>query len=222
MKREMEYDESDYLMISGLQHFAFCRRQWALIHIENQWAENYRTTDGSIMHKKAHDYTFSEVRKDVIIKRGIKVASSGLGVSGDCDVVEFHRENSGIPLEGREGLWQPYPIEYKRGKPGITEGNALQLCCQSMCLEEMLCCSIPFGYIYYGETKHRERVEFTEDLREKVKKLLVEMHKYFIDGYTPKVKKHTGCRNCSLNDICLPQLSMKRNVSEYMKEAMEE
>lgn len=113
----MIYPEERFLQLSGLQHFKFCRRQWALIHIENQWAENYRTTDGAILHERAHDKDFTESRGDLLITRDMRIFSPTLGVSGACDVLEFHRSGVGIPLKGRDGLWQPYPVEYKRGKP---------------------------------------------------------------------------------------------------------
>lgn len=104
------------MQLSGIQHFAFCRRQWALIHIENMWAENYRTTDGAILHEKAHDPQGSESRGDLLILRGIHIHSARLGITGQCDVVEFHRSQDGIRLNGREGLWKPFPVEYKRGE----------------------------------------------------------------------------------------------------------
>ena len=157
LKSSMDYKEEDFLQLSGLQHFKFCRRRWALIHIENQWAENYRTIDGSILHQNAHDSQFRESRGDRVITRGVSIRSSLLGVSGQCDVLEYHREGTGIPLAGKEGLWQPYPVEYKRGSPREDTGDALQLCGQAMCLEEMLCCDIPEGALYYGEIRRRER-----------------------------------------------------------------
>ena len=113
----MAYNEEDFLQLSGLQHFRFCRRQWALIHIEHQWAENYRTIDGAILHENAHDTGLQERRGDRFITRGVSVYSAELGVSGQCDVLEYHRGSVGIPLSGKEGLWQPYPVEYKRGRP---------------------------------------------------------------------------------------------------------
>ena len=157
LKSSMDYKEEDFLQLSGLQHFKFCRRRWALIHIENQWAENYRTIDGSILHQNAHDSQFRESRGDRVITRGVSIHSSLLGVSGQCDVLEYHREDTGIPLAGKEGLWQPYPVEYKRGCRREDTGDALQLCGQAMCLEEMLCCDIPEGALYYGEIRRRER-----------------------------------------------------------------
>ena len=124
----MAYNEEDFLQLSGLQHFRFCRRQWALIHIEHQWAENYRTIDGAILHENAHDTDLQERRGDRFITRGVSVYSAELGVSGQCDVLEYHRGSVGIPLSGKEGLWQPYPVEYKRGRPREDTGDTLQLC----------------------------------------------------------------------------------------------
>ena len=105
------YAEEYYLMLSGIQHFAFCKRQWAMIHIEQQWAENYRTTAGEIMHKKAHDPYLTEKRKGVLITRALPVSSRMLGISGECDVVEFHEKDEGVKLHGHRGLYEIYPIK---------------------------------------------------------------------------------------------------------------
>ena len=141
------YEPDDCLMISGLQHFRFCRRQWALIHIEQQWAENLRTVEGELMHERAHDEGLRESRGDTIITRSLRVYSLTLGLSGQCDVVEFRRSAQGVPLAGHDGLWLPYPVEYKRGKPKDDGCDELQLCAQAMCLEEMLCCTIDSGAV---------------------------------------------------------------------------
>ena len=164
----MSWPEEDWLQLSGLQHFAFCRRQWALIHIENQWAENYRTVDGQLMHEHVHDQTFRESRWDCLTVRGLAIHSAELGVSGQCDAVEFHRGPTGVPLRDREGLWRPYPVEYKRGRPKEHSADELQLCAQAMCLEEMLCCPVPAGALYYGEPRRRTAVDFTPELRRQV------------------------------------------------------
>lgn len=142
------YCEEDFLQLSGLQHFAFCRRQWALIHIEQQWKENLRTVEGDLFHRRAHDDQARERRGDVLILRGLSVASPTLGISGTCDVVEFRADPGGVPLQGEEGLWVPFPIEYKRGAPKSHRADELQLCAQAMCLEEMLCCAVPEGGPY--------------------------------------------------------------------------
>lgn len=218
----MAYKEEEYLQLSGLQHFAFCRRQWALIHIENQWAENFRTIDGAIAHQNAHDPGFEESRGDRWITRGVSVHSSQLGVSGQCDVLEYHRGDTGIPIRGKDGLWQPYPVEYKRGRPREDTGDALQLCGQAMCLETMLCCDIPEGALYYGEIRRRVCITFTEELRKEVKDLLAQMHELYQRGYTPRVKPTKSCNACSLKELCLPKLLKNRSVSAYLKDAMEE
>lgn len=218
----MTYSEEEFLQISGLQHFKFCRRQWALIHIENQWKENYRTTDGEIFHEKTHDGSKSESRGDVLILRDIRVFSARLGVSGACDTVEFNRNENGVQIHGRDGLWVPFPIEYKRGRPKTDTEDALQLCCQAMCLEEMLCCEITRGALYYGETRHRQTVEFTSELRQEVERSLAEMHEFYERGYTPKVKPTKACNACSLKDLCVPRLMKKKSVAEYLQQGMEE
>ena len=218
----MIYSEEEFLQLSGLQHFAFCRRQWALIHIENQWAENFRTVDGVLLHEKAHDRQFEESRGDLLIKRGVSIYSAALGISGQCDVLEYHRSQDGIPLPGREGRWVPYPVEYKRGEPKEGNADALQLCAQAMCLEAMLCCEIPEGALYYGQTRRRERISFTEKLRTQVKELLTQMHELRRRGHTPRVKPTKACNACSLKELCLPRLMKNRSVSAYLKAAMEE
>ena len=144
-----EYKEEDYLMLSGIQHFAFCRRQWALIHVEQQWQENVRTVEGELLHKRAHDTYSSEKRNDVVISRGLPVHSREMGVSGVCDIVEFRRAEEGITLHGHRGTFQVYPVEYKRGKPKDTQIDILQLTAQAMCLEEMLSCTIAEGAVLY-------------------------------------------------------------------------
>lgn len=165
----MEFAEEDFLMLSGIQHFEFCRRQWALIHIEQQWEENYLTVSGEMMHEKAHDKNFTEKRRNTVITRGMPVFSRTLGISGECDVVEFIRDDkNGIGIFGREGKYRVVPVEYKHGE--LKEADTLQLAAEAMCLEEMLCCEIPYGYLYYGKTRHREEIEITEELRDRVRK----------------------------------------------------
>lgn len=217
----MNRPEEDWLLLSGLQHFAFCRRQWALIHIENQWAENFRTVDGHLMHERVHDQEFRESRGDRLTVRGLAIHSAQLGISGQCDAVEFQRDPDGISLRDREGLWQPYPVEYKRGKPKEDNADELQLCAQAMCLEEMLCCTVPEGALYYGEPRRRTVVQFTPELRQQVQDSLTEMHQLYQRRYTPKVKPSKACSACSLKDLCLPKLMSRKKVADYLSAAME-
>ena len=216
------YKEDEFLQLSGIQHFAFCRRQWALAYIELQWQENVRTVEGRLLHEKAHDALLKEKRGDLIIVRAMPVHSRELGISGECDVVEFHRADDGITLSGREGKYTVLPIEYKRGEPKKNDIDKLQVAAQALCLEEMLCCTIPFGYIYYGETKHRTKVIFDDQLREKVKEMFQDMHSYFEQRYTPKVKRTKSCNACSLKDICLPVLNKNKSAAEYINRRIQE
>jgi CRISPR-associated exonuclease Cas4 len=218
----MTYSEDDYLQLSGIQHFAFCRRQWALIHLEQQWAENLRTVEGDLLHERAHDEDFSEKRVGLLTVRGLRIQSPRLGVSGSCDVVEFRSDPSGVELTGYQGRWLPYPVEYKRGHSKAADVDRLQLCGQAMCLEEMLCCAIPEGALYYGETRRRERVELTAELRDSVRAMLEEMHGYQKRGSTPKVKPGIFCNACSLKEVCLPKLCRNLSAAEYLKRALEE
>lgn len=216
------HSESDFLQLSGLQHFAFCRRQWALIHIEQQWKENLRTVEGNLLHERAHDNSVKERYPNKIIVRGLRISSSALGVSGICDVVEFLRSDGGARLTGEQGLWQPYPVEYKRGHSKRSDADRLQLCAQAMCLEEMLGCEVPEGALFYGETRRRECVTFDQTLRTKVDQMIAEMHAFFQRGYTPKVKTGKHCSACSLKELCLPVLCRSKSVHDYLKDQMAE
>lgn len=202
--------------LSALQHFAYCRRQWGLIFVERQWAENARTAEGQVFHQTAHHGPESETRGDLLILRGLRVASPALRLGGICDVVEFHRSPSGVPLMGREGLWLPYPVEYKKGSDQTRESDEVQLCGQTLCLEDMLCCQIPEGSLFYGETRRRTRVAFDEPLRQRTFSLLQEMLGHMARGHTPAAKPHKGCNACSLRDICLPKLSRTPSVADYV------
>ena len=218
----MEYREDDFLMLSGIQHFIFCRRQWALIHIEQQWKENEHTIVGELLHKKAHDPYLAEKRGDVMISRALPVYSRSMGVSGECDIVEFHRAEDGIGLHGHRGLFRVFPVEYKKGSPKESEADILQLTAQAMCLEEMLCCSVPEGALYYGETRRRTLVRFSPELRRQVQSAAEEMHQLFRRGHTPKARPGKFCGACSLKELCLPQLIRRESVSDYLNRAMEE
>ncbi|MDE7274159.1 MAG: CRISPR-associated protein Cas4 [Lachnospiraceae bacterium] len=214
------YAEEDYLMLSGIQHFAFCRRQWAMIHIEQQWAENYRTTAGELMHKKAHDEGSFERRGNLLIVRGLRISSRELGLSGQCDVVEFHENKNGIALFGYDGKWNPVPIEYKHGAPKENNADELQLCAQAVSLEEMFQTGIPEGYLYYGENRRRSHVAFTDVLRAEVKRMAKEMHELMKRGHTPNGKPTKQCKACSLENLCVPRLQKAMNVREYIEQGI--
>ena len=218
----MEYREEDFLQLSGIQHFAFCRRQWALIHIEQQWQENLRTIEGAILHERAHDKFFTEKRGEILVSRAMPIFSRRLGLSGECDVVELHSLPNGVSIFGRDGLYLPIPIEYKRGKPKENDADVLQLCAQAMCLEEMLLCNVDVGYLFYGRTNRRLEVQITDQLRNRVGEMTEEMHRYYKDRYTPKVKPTKACSSCSLKDVCIPKLSSIETARQYIQRRIKE
>lgn len=217
--------QDDDLQLSGIQHFSFCRRQWALIHIEDQWQENGLTAEGRVQHDRVHDESVSDFRGGVLTLRGMRIRSDRLRVSGVCDAVEFTPDPDGIALRGREGLWRPCPVEYKHGAGKLSDCDRLQLAAQALCLEEMLCCEIPAGALFYWKTRRRERVEIDAGLREKTERMLREMREYYDRRYTPRVKPGKACESCSLSDACLPRLLRKgeaASVAEYVRRHAEE
>lgn len=218
----MTFDDDNLLNISGIQHFVFCRRQWALIHIEQQWAENLLTVSGEIMHKNAHDNTFSEKRKDLIISRGMNVTSYSLGITGVCDIVEFHKSDDGAVVFGYDGLYKIIPVEYKHGEPKDTNADILQVVAQALCLEDMFCTSIDEIHIYYGKTKRRQKISLDDALRTELKSIINEMHDLYNRRYTPKVKKNKNCMACSLANLCLPSITKTVSVKEYIANCITE
>ncbi|TCP29032.1 CRISPR-associated exonuclease Cas4 [Scopulibacillus darangshiensis] len=215
-------NEDDYLMLSGIQHFQFCKRQWALIHIEQQWEENVRTVEGQHLHRKADQPFIKEKRKNKVIVRALPIRSRELGATGVCDVVEFIQDNRGVPLNHSPENYIPVPVEYKRGKPKKDYSDVLQLTAQAMCLEEMLLCEVSTGFIYYNEIKHRVEIPITDENKTRVKQIFREMHHYFNNNHTPKVKTGPFCKNCSLQNICLPELMNKQTVNSYIERKIKE
>ncbi len=215
------YDEQEMLALSGVQHFLFCRRQWALIHVEQQWAENVLTVEGDLMHARCHDEAIRERRGDLLVVRGLAVRSHTLGLNGVCDVVEFHASEEGHPLAGESGLWRAYPVEYKHGRKKRGAEDRAQLCAQAMCLEEMFACDIPEGALFYGQTRSRETVTFDEELRGVVSTAVAEMHKIYARRHTPKAREKARCKSCSLYDKCVPEVAFT-SVADYIARAMGE
>lgn len=210
------YADDELLALSGIQHYSFCPRQWALIHLEQQWAENLLTVQGNLMHDRVHDSSKCERHPGRIVLRGMSVHSPSLGFAGQCDAVEFTSASSGIPLQGEEGLWAVAPVEYKHGKAKRIAADRLQLCAQAICLEEMLCCDIEVAFLYYGKTHSREQVVLDVGLREEVRKCAKEMHCLFSEKRTPAVKERASCRTCSLKGLCLPEASCKETAKQYL------
>ena len=213
------YDDDEFLALSGIQHYAFCRRQWGLIHIDQVWNDNLLTVQGNLMHERAHNEQLRERRGNTLTVRGLWVRSPHLGVNGACDVVEFTLDPAGHPLAGEDGLWLGMPVEYKHGQAKATDVDRLQLCAQAMCLEEMFACDITCGCLYYGKTHSREYVDLSPDLRRRVEKLFAEMHGLYARGHVPKVRKTRACSSCSLLELCMPKVETA-SVEHYLAECL--
>jgi CRISPR-associated exonuclease Cas4 len=217
------FEEDELLMLSALQHIVFCERQCALIHIENVWAENALTIQGEHMHEKVHeDGDRTESRGDVRIARGLPLRSLRLGLSGVADVVEFRRvSEGGIHLDDVHSFWQPFPVEYKRGRPKRERCDEVQVCAQAMCLEEMLGVSIPEGALFYGSTHHRFDVFFDAVLRSETEHTAIRLHELIRSCQTPPAVREPKCDRCSLLEKCMPQLASKsRSVKSYLDTAI--
>lgn len=199
------YPESDYLLLSGLQHFRFCPRQCALIHIEQQWSENFFTAAGRIQHEKVHGNT-AESRKTIKTERNLKIASALLGITGCTDAVEFYSDGKIIP------------IEYKHGKPKENTCDEVQLCAQVICLEEMLGCTITEGALFYFKIRRRIPVPITDELRRETIELAERFHRFIADGKTPAALYSRQCESCSFIDECFPESAGKRkSVRAYIE-----
>lgn len=201
------------VVLSALQHYLFCPRQCALIHLEGAWSENFLTASGRRLHERV-DRRGGETRRNVHLATALRLVSNRLGLTGVADMVEFHRQESEFDAEGRcvaaklpgrGGLWRPFPVEYKRGAPKSHRADEVQLCAQALCLEEMLKVVIPAGALFYGETRRRMDVPFDEVLRSLTEDVAAKVHELLKTGITPPPEQMKGCRACSLVDTCRPE-----------------
>jgi CRISPR-associated exonuclease Cas4 len=209
----LSYSEDNLIMLSALQHYVYCPRQCALIHIEQAWSENLYTAEGRIMHDKADSNKY-ESRGNVRIDYSVPLRSLRLRLIGKADVVEFHKKD--------DGTWQPFPVEYKRGKPKIDDSDKVQLCAQAICLEEMLNVEIPEGALFYGQTRRREDVAFDTALRSETEETARRVHELIESGITPKAEYSKKCEKCSLLELCMPKTCGKgKSANKYLLSAIE-
>ena len=192
------YPESDYLLLSGLQHLRFCPRQCALIHIEQQWSENFFTAAGRVQHEKVHDNT-TESRKTVKTERNLKIASALLGVTGCTDAVEFYSDGKIIP------------VEYKHGKPKENTCDEVQLCAQVICLEEMLDRTIDEGALFYFKIRRRIPVPITDELRKETIELADRFHRFVADGKRLRPSIQKNAKAVRLSTSVFPNPPAKTN-----------
>jgi len=216
----MSYTEDDLLPLSAMQHLLFCKRQCALIHIEQAWVENLYTAEGRIMHERV-DSGGQASRGEVRVEYGVPLRSFQLGVTGKADVVEFHRKAG--TGETKRAMWQPFPVEYKRGKPKKGNYDKVQLCAQAICLEEMLDVEIPCGALFYGKTRRRQDVLFEGNLRLETENAAKELHTLIKSGQTPKPVYTKKCDSCSFVNLCLPKtLGKMRSANDYLFKVIRE
>lgn len=200
------------ITLSAVQHYAFCPRQCALIHLEQIWQENSHTALGRLMHETAHGGGH-RMRDGVKVVTDLEVRSVRLGLHGRADVVEFHRGEAG---------WRPYPVEYKKGRPHAgSDADAVQLCAQALCLEEMLGVDIPEGALFYGEPRRRRPVAFAGALRERTEAVIAAVRAMLASGETPPPAPRPWCGACSLREWCLPELGSGQ-ASAYVRSLCEE
>ena len=173
------------------------------------------------MHKHVDDPFYRQKMGGHINLRSVSLASAELGLYGISDIVELHptdSQHNAIIHPQYSGYWIPYPVEYKHGKPKNNDIDLVQLTAQAMCLEEGYGIHIPHGAIYYGETRRRLEVDFTDELRSTVKKYAVAMHELFDHSVVPQAKEQPLCYNCSLKDVCMPGTVHCGIASNYLKQ----
>ena len=217
----VHHSEDDLLPLSKLADLVFCPRRAAFHLLEVIWEENVFTAEGANLHERVHQAD-NESRGDLRIVRGLRLRSFRLGLSGVADVVEFKRGPTGIPLENASGLWQPFPVEYKRSTLKHEPGYEVQLCAQALCLEEMLGARIESGAIFYGKSCRRQEVAFTEELRASTEAASLQLHELFDRHKTPKAQYGKKCKSCSLLETCMPKVTgIEKDVASYLKKAGE-
>ncbi len=216
----LEHD--DLLPISALQHMIYCERQAALIHVARLWADNTLTVRGSNLHETV-DGGAGENRGDVRVRRSVPLRSDRLGLVGKADVVEFRRVGGGggVRLRGTPGLWLPYPVEYKRGKPKKYRADEVQLCAQAICLEEMLEVRVEEGALFYGRRQRRTVILLDDELRVLVADTAGQLRDLISAGTVPVRRRDRRCDQCSLLELCMPPGPGSRSAVEYLNDALD-
>lgn len=224
-----QYSDDELVMISALQHYMFCRRQCALIHIEQNWLENRLTAEGNSLHERV-DRRGSETRGQIHSATSLRLVSRKLGITGIADMVEFHQVESQLARNGEilavalprlPKFWIPFPVEYKHGKPKSHGADEVQLCAQAICLEEMLKCKVLKGALFYGKTKKRKEVDFDQKLRSLTIEAAEGVHALLNSNRTPAAIYAPACESCSLLDICNPKNSKTGSVKKWIDRQIE-
>jgi CRISPR-associated exonuclease Cas4 len=209
------FAEDDFIQLSALQHYVFCPRQCALIHVEGLWHENVYTVKGEILHEKVDTDTY-ETRGTLRTVRGLRIHSLRLGLAGRADVVEFRQAKDGSKAE------EVMPVEFKVGQPKEDVSDKVQLCAQALCLEEMLNTTIARGAFFYGRIRRRVQVEIDAELRKQTEDIIAAVHDLVSRKHVPTARYMEKCKRCSLEDICQPKAMNERKLGQYMKDLYEQ
>ncbi len=206
--------DDDGIPISALQHFLYCDRQCALIHVERLWAESRSTAEGKILHTRTHE-TSEENRPGIRIARAMPLVNCALGIHGVADVIEFRGD-------GEDAV--AFPVEYKRGRPKAHRADEVQLCAQALCLEEMVGSSVPAGALFYGKTRRRMNVYFDDSLRTLTTETIDRVRNMITQSQTPPAAYDARkCDVCSLVDLCLPlRTGGSRSARTWLARALRE
>lgn len=201
--------DADLIPLSALQHFLYCPRQCALIHVEQAWAENRFTAEGRVLHEATAEAGY-EKRRGVRVVTAMPLVSRRLGVSGIADLVEMHK--------GEDSRWRPFPVEYKRGKPKAHRADEVQLCAQAIALEEMFGVGLAEGALFYGETRRRVAIPIDDGLRQLTAEVAAGTRALLASGMTPSaVYDKRKCNACSLVELCQPKrLSRSTPASQWL------
>lgn len=221
----MYYSDDDMLMLSGIQHFVYCPRQWALIHLDQVWEDNRLTAEGEVLHKNVDNPMLRQKDRETITLRSVNIASRQLGLYGISDAIELTEsselENT-ITHPKYPGRWKVLPVEYKHGKKKFDKCDEAQVMAQGICLEEQYGIHLYMGAVFYSETRSREYIEFTSDLRQFTIQCAEQMHEFYRSRKLPEIADKHKCKNCSLKDICMPELDKLPSVKNYLRKNLDE
>ncbi|WP_338873522.1 CRISPR-associated protein Cas4 [Myxococcus stipitatus] len=204
-----------WVALSALQHLLFCERQAALIHVERLWLEDVNTATGRLLHERV-DLPGHDARPGRRVERAVRLGCQRLRLTGRANLVEYHPDSTS-PTG-----WRPFPVEVKRGRRKSEDADRVQLCAQALCLEEMHGVEVPEGALFHGAQHRRQAVRFDAGLRARTEAAVARMHELLERGHVPVVPRAPKCEKCSLESLCLPQVTAgQRRASDHLKRMME-
>jgi CRISPR-associated exonuclease Cas4 len=214
------YDERERISISAIKQYAYCKRRFALMFIDDEWGSNYKIVEGDFLHEKVNDPFFNEKRGSRHISRSVPLYSDTLSLYGVADIVEFIEDDNGVKIGSKPKLWRINPVEYKNGKPEKSGADNFQLCAQALCLEEMFLAKIESGDVYYGKLRKRVTVPLTNELKTKTAEIICEINKLLESAEIPPKPENQNCNLCSLKEICVPTIFDSKSTNRVRIERL--